>query len=368
MVGAGQLAQMTQQAAIALDIELRVLALDPADPAVLAGATPSLGAPDSLDTLREFASGVDVLTFDHEQVDPELLAALEREGVNMQPSAAAHLFAQDKLHARSELARMGFPVPPFTHAHTPEEAADFAKAHGWPLIAKTARGGYDGRGVFPLADAAQAAAELATHADGLLLEPMLEIRRELAVLVARSPADERAAYPVVESVQRDAMCREILAPAPIPTELADTATELALEIVQRTGVTGIAALELFDTPDGLLVNELALRPHNSGHYTIEGAVTSQFEQHLRAVLGWPLGATTLTAPAVVMVNIVGNADGGDPRASLPAALAVPNARFHLYAKSARPGRKLGHVTVRGADLDTARAKAVHAAELIGSDL
>ncbi len=367
MVGAGQLAQMTQQAAIALGVQLRVLAQLPDEPAVLAGADHRLGSPDDLQALLALADGADVVTFDHEQIDPGLLVELERAGVNLQPAPAAKLLAQDKLHARRELERMGFPVPPFTHAHSVEQVQAFAQQHGWPLVAKTPRGGYDGRGVFELADPEQAAAELATHPDGLLLEPLLEIRRELAAMVARSTTGEQVAYPVVESVQRDAMCREILAPAPIDAELAQQAAQMALQIAQRAGITGVVALELFDTPAGLLVNELALRPHNSGHYTIEGCVTSQFEQHLRGVLGWPLGATELTAPAVVMVNVVGAADGSDPLRRIPQALAVAGAHVHLYAKTARPGRKLGHVTVCGADLQGARATALRAARELGSE-
>jgi len=361
MVGAGQLARMTHQAAIALGVGLRVLATDGSDCALSAGPQHLIGSPDRLEDLRTLAAGADVLTFDHERVAPEHLAALQLDGVRLAPTASAKLLAQDKLHARRELAQSGFPVPPFAHAHSSADAASFAAQHGWPLVAKAPRGGYDGRGVFTLASPDAADHALPGQPDGLLLEPHLQIERELAVLIARSAAGEAVAYPVVQTVQHDAMCREILAPAPIAAGLAAQARELALAIADRIDATGILAVELFDTPDGLLVNELALRPHNSGHYTIEGCATSQFEQHLRAVLGWPLGLPTLLAPAVATVNIIGPPDGSDPASRIAGALAVPAAHVHLYGKTPRRGRKLGHVTVCGQDLAPTRQAAQLAA-------
>lgn len=362
MVGAGQLARMTHQASIGLGVTLRVLATSEQDSAVRVGAEHLLGSPDSLEDLRRLAAGADVVTFDHEGIPPEALETLEREGVRLAPGPAAKLLAQDKAHARRTLAELGLPVPPFALAHTREEADAFAGEHSWPLVGKAPRGGYDGNGVFVLPDADAAAARLEQHPDGLLLEPHLAIERELAVLVARSSVGERVVYPVVETVQADAMCREILAPAPVGADLAQQAREIALTIAEAIDATGIMAVELFHTPDGLLINELALRPHNSGHYTIEGCESSQFEQHLRAVLGWPLGRPDLRAPAVATVNIIGPADGSDPHDRVPAALAVPGAHVHLYGKDARPGRKLGHVTVCADDAETARAAARLAAQ------
>jgi 5-(carboxyamino)imidazole ribonucleotide synthase len=367
MVGAGQLARMTHQAAIALGVELRVLATREDEPAVTAGARPVIGSPDRLEDLRRLVAGADVVTFDHEQVPAEHLAALEAGGVRLAPSARAKLFAQDKSHARRELAARGLPIPPFVHARTRADLEGFAADHGWPLMGKTPRGGYDGRGVFPLPDLETAAAKLAESPDGLLLEPHLTLERELAVLVARSATGESVAYPVVETVQRDGMCREIVAPDTGEARLVADARALGLAIAEEIDATGILAVELFVTRDGLLVNELALRPHNSGHYTIEGCVTSQFEQHLRAVLGWPLGSTDLVAPAVVTVNIVGPPDGSDPATRIARALAVPGVHVHLYGKAARAERKLGHLTVCGAQVEPVRDAARLATSYLEGD-
>ena len=349
MVGAGQLARMTQQAAIALGIELVVLAADENDPAVLAGAGFEIGSPAEPGDLRRLAARCDVLTFDHEQVEPRLLEELEAEGVRLAPGASAKLHAQDKLHARRSLAQHGFPMPDFAEASHIGAFDEFAAQHGWPVVAKAPRGGYDGRGVWMLESRDEAVELLVGAAGPFLLEPMLEIDLEIAVMVARSTGGDAVAYPVVETVQQDAMCREVIAPAPVSAELARSARQMALDISDRIAATGVMAVEFFVTPGGLLVNELALRPHNSGHYSIEGCVTSQFEQHLRAVTGLPLGETSLTAPAVATVNVVGGDTEEGPETRLDAGLAVPGAHIHLYGKQTRPGRKLGHVTVCGDD-------------------
>jgi 5-(carboxyamino)imidazole ribonucleotide synthase len=363
MAGAGQLAQMTQQAAISLGIELRVLAGAESEPAVVAGAN-ALVAEATAASMRELAEGAAVLTFDHEGFDPDLLAQLRDEGVQMAPSPGAVLFAQDKQYARETLAPLGFPLPPFATVGSIEEVEAFAGEHGWPVVAKTPRGGYDGGGVFVLDDRG-AAEELVAKVDGvLILEPLLAIRREFAVLAARSTAGEVAIYPVVETIQKDAICHETLVPAALPEEVQAEATEIARRLVEEIGATGIVAVEFFLTEDGVLINELALRPHNSGHWTIEGAVTSQFEQHLRAVLGWPLGSTDLRAPAVALANILGPDNGVDPLRRVPDLIADPDVRLHLYNKAYRPGRKLGHATVLGPDIETARAKTQRARALL----
>jgi 5-(carboxyamino)imidazole ribonucleotide synthase len=364
ILGAGQLARMDFEAASALDIELTVLASGPEDAAVRAGARALIGDHRELAVLEAFAAEVDVVTFEFEGIDPAHLRALEAAGHRLVPGAAAKLFAQDKLHQRRELAAAGFPVPPFAHARTAVDVAEFGALHGWPVVLKAPRGGYDGRGVALADDPAAAAAFLARSPDGALLEPALVIEQELAVLIARSSGGDTAVFPVVETIQRDAMLRELVCPAPIPPAHALQAIELARGIVTHIGATGLVALELFLTPDGLLVNELALRPHNSGHHTIEATVTSQFEQHLRASLDWPLGSTALRAPAAVTVNVIGPPDGSDPRTRIAAALGVDGAHVHLYGKGARPGRKLGHVTALGRDPASARAIAWRAADIL----
>ena len=351
MVGGGQLARMTHQAAISLAIDLTVLA-EAGSPAAQAGARVLEGRADDPAALRALAAATDVVTFDHEQVPLAELEALVAQGRVVRPAPAANRLAQDKLHARRAFADLGFPVPAFAPATSQVDVDRFAGEHGWPVVLKARSGGYDGRGVAFVADPADAAAALVAMGDDAVVEEHVGIARELAVLIARRPSGETAVYPVVETRQEDAQLRELVVGASVPQ-----AEALGVRIVELADATGIVAVELFETADGsLLVNELALRPHNSGHWTIEGAGTSQFEQHLRAVLDWPLGATDLNAPAVATVNVLGE-DGVDPRAGLPAALAVPGAHVHLYGKAPRPGRKLGHVTALGGDVDTALATA-----------
>jgi 5-(carboxyamino)imidazole ribonucleotide synthase len=365
MVGAGQLARMTHGAAIELGVELVVLATSEDEPAVTAGAACRLGSPDVLEDLAGLAADCDVVTFDHEQVPNEHLRELERRGVAVRPSAQAALAAQDKLHARRLLGEeYGLPVPGFAEVADGADVARFALRHGWPVVLKAVRGGYDGRGVVMVATPGEAEAVLATGG-AWLAEECVPLDLEVAAMVARRPSGEIAAYPVVETVQADGMCRELRVPAPLPDDLAAEAQALARTIAERLGATGILAVELFVSGGRLLVNELALRPHNSGHWTIEGAATSQFENHLRAVLDLPLGETTRRAPAVATINVVGPDDGGDPRTRLPQALAVPGAHLHLYGKAARPGRKLGHVTALAGDLAAAHGTAQAAAEALG---
>ncbi|MEJ3741923.1 5-(carboxyamino)imidazole ribonucleotide synthase [Actinomycetes bacterium KLBMP 9797] len=357
MVGGGQLARMTHQAAIALGQSLRVLASAPDDGAALVAADVHFGDHTDLAALRTFAKGCDVVTFDHEHVPSEHIRALAAEGVTVYPGADALRYAQDKRAMRERLAALGAPVPRWRSAAA--DLAAFGAEVGWPVVAKAVRGGYDGRGVWmlspdsPLPDV------------DLILEERVAMRRELAVQVARSPFGQVAAYPVVETVQRDGICVEVLAPAPdLPEELAVAAQQLAIDLATALDVVGLLAVELFEVSNGrLVVNELAMRPHNSGHWTIEGARTSQFEQHLRAVLDYPMGDTSLTAPAVVMANVLGGPPGGisiDERLHHLFA-AEPGVKVHLYGKQIRPGRKIAHVTALGDDLAAVRASAAHAA-------
>ena len=362
MVGGGQLARMTHQAAISLGQSLRVLSVTPDDSAALVAADVRLGSHTDLAALRDFAKGCEAVTFDHEHVPTGHIEALEAEGVKIYPGSAALVFAQDKGLMRERLGRLGAPVPRWRRVATAAEIESFADGN-WPVVAKATRGGYDGKGVWMLSSAEEAAALVATGTP-LIVEERVGLRRELAALVARSPFGQVAAYPVVETVQRDGICVEVLAPAPgLSDERALDAQQLAIDLATSLGVVGLLAVELFETDAGIVVNELAMRPHNSGHWTIEGARTSQFEQHLRAVLDYPMGATTLTAPAVVMANVLGGADGGisiDERLHHLFA-SDPGARVHLYGKQVRPGRKIGHVTVLGDDMTSVRARAARAA-------
>ena len=364
MVGGGQLARMTHQAAISLGQSLRVLAESPDDGAALVASDVRIGTHTDLAALREFAKGCEVVTFDHEHVPGEHIATLAAEGVAIYPAADALVFAQDKQRMRARLAELGAPVPRWRSVATTADISDFAGEAGWPVVAKATRGGYDGKGVWML-DSEQEADSLVATGTPLIVEERVPLRRELAALVARSPFGQVAAYPVVETVQRDGICVEVLAPAPqLSEKLAIEAQQLAIDLANALGVVGLLAVELFETDAGIVVNELAMRPHNSGHWTIEGARTSQFEQHLRAVLDYPMGSTSLTAPAVVMANVLGGPPGGisiDER--LHHLFATdPGARVHLYGKQVRPGRKIGHVTVLGDDMVSVRARAARAAK------
>ena len=366
-VGAGQLARMAQQAAIALGIHLRVLAESHDDSAAQVIGDVVVGDYRNLDDLRAFAKGCDVVTFDHELTDPEHLAALAAEHA-VAPTPAAKRFAQDKRFQRERLAAEGLPVPAFRVVTTVDDVVALAEQTSWPVVLKAVRGGYDGRGVWVVDDAGAAAAVIASAGAELLAEAFVPIQRELAVVVARRPSGEAVAYPVVETVQVDGICNEVIAPAPVDDAVAAAAHDLGLRVAGTVGADGILAIELFWTGDDLVVNEVAARPHNSGHWSIEGARTSQFANHLRAVLDWPLGSTEPTAPWSVMVNVLGREDGSDPADLLPAALRDPGAGVHLYGKAARPGRKLGHVTVCGDDLDDVRARARAAAAALGQEI
>jgi 5-(carboxyamino)imidazole ribonucleotide synthase len=366
MVGAGQLARMTCQAAVGLGVRFRVLAAAAGESAAQVCADTWTGDYRSSDDLLTFASGCNVVTFDHEHVPGTHLEALEQAGAALRPGSAALRFAQDKRAMRDRLAAMGVPCPRFAAAASLSDVTRFADGHGWPVVLKAVTGGYDGKGVW-LCRAPDEAAEVLSHGLDLIVEEHIDFDRELAILVARSPHGQGAAYPVVQTVQRDGVCREVLAPAPgLAPGLAAQAQRLGLVIAAELGVTGLLAVELFQAADGLLVNELAMRPHNSGHWTIEGARTSQFEQHLRAVLDLPLGEPSLAARSAVMVNVLGSADP-DIYSRLGHVMAAdPGVKVHLYGKPVRPGRKVGHVTLLGDDMGALRDRARRAAGYLSS--
>jgi 5-(carboxyamino)imidazole ribonucleotide synthase len=362
MVGAGQLARMTQQAAIALGVELRVLAGARDESAARVVADVRLGDYRDISDLRAFAKGCDVVTFDHEHVPTEHIRALAASGVAVRPGADALVHAQDKLTMRRRLSALGVPCPAWAPVQSAADVEAFAEEHGWPVVLKAVRGGYDGRGVWVCADAAEAREVLATGT-AVLAEAFVPFEREVAVLVARSPHGQGVSYPVVETVQRDGICVEVLAPAPdLDAEDAAVAQRVALTVARELDVTGLLAVEMFQLPGGkVVVNELAMRPHNSGHWTIDGSRTSQFEQHLRAVLDLPLGSPAMTAPVVVMANVLGGPDP-DVFSRYEHVMAHdPGVKVHFYGKQVRPGRKIGHVTAFGDDLDEVRARARHAA-------
>jgi 5-(carboxyamino)imidazole ribonucleotide synthase len=355
MIGGGQLARMTHQAAVALGQTLRVLAASPDDPAAQVTPDVVIGSHTDADALRLVAEGASVLTFDHEHVPTDLLLELVDRGVNVAPPPHALIHAQDKLVMRRRLEEVGAPIPRFAEVTEPSDVDAFAKRVGGPIVVKTARGGYDGRGVTLARDLAEARGVSERYlADGIavLLEERVDMRRELSALVARSPFGQGAAWPVVQTVQRDGTCVEVIAPAPrLDPDLASDAEQLGLRVAGELGVVGVLAVELFETTDGrLLVNELAMRPHNSGHWTMNGSVTSQFEQHLRAVLDYPLGTTGPIAPVTVMANVLGAPQA--PTMTMDERLhhlfaRLPEVNVHLYGKSERPGRKIGHVNVLG---------------------
>jgi 5-(carboxyamino)imidazole ribonucleotide synthase len=348
MVGGGQLARMTSQAATGLGIGFRVLADSAADSAAQVAAGTRLGDYRSLDDLRGFAAGCDVLTFDHEHVPGGHLAALEQAGVQARPSAAALRYTQDKLAMRERLTGLGIACPRYAPVREVADVEEFA-AGAWPVVLKAVSGGYDGKGVWVCGSAAEAA-EVLRHGIDVIAEEFVEFSRELAVLAARSPHRQGAVYPVVQTVQHDGICREVIAPAPgLAPALAEQAQALALRIADELGVTGLLAVEMFQAPGGLLVNELAMRPHNTGHWTMDGARTSQFEQHLRAVLDLPLGSAAMTAPAAVMANVLGGDDEDVYDRYIHVMAADPAVKVHMYGKTVRPGRKIGHVTVTGDD-------------------
>jgi 5-(carboxyamino)imidazole ribonucleotide synthase len=366
VIGGGQLARMMQPAAIGLGIHLRLLAEAPDVSAAQVIPDHLVGDYRNLDDLRRAVEGCAVVTFDHEHVPPEHLRTLEAEGHVPRPGPHALLYAQDKALMRSRLSELGFPVPAHRVIDGPAALDEFAETvGGYPVVVKTTRGGYDGKGVW-VVDSVDDAEEAFASGQILMAEELVFFARELSALVARRPSGEMVSYPVVESRQADGICKEVVAPAPeLNASLKVEARTLARSIAEALDVTGMLAVELFETMDGrILVNELAMRPHNTGHWTIEGALTSQFENHLRAVLDLPLGPTEPRGPWSVMVNVLGGAVE-DLEAQLPAVLdAVPEARVHLYGKAVKTGRKVGHVTMLGEDLARTIVRARRAADLL----
>ncbi|MFI0433245.1 MAG: 5-(carboxyamino)imidazole ribonucleotide synthase [Candidatus Nanopelagicales bacterium] len=367
IVGGGQLARMTAPAAEALDIHLRVLAASPDDPAAQVIPDTVIGPHDDLESLLRFAQGCDVVTFDHEHVPPDHLLELVERGIAVRPSPAALVHAQDKIVMREALSYAGLPCPRWAVVADAEDVEVFADSGSWPVVLKVSRGGYDGKGVWVVESKAEAAEVIADTVlapeSRWLVEEKVDFVRELSAQVARSPHGQAVAYPVVQSLQVDGICKEVVAPAPgLSAERAAQAQRVALDVAATLGVEGMLAVELFDTGDSVLVNELAMRPHNTGHWTIEGADTSQFENHLRAVLDLPLGSPAALLPCAVMVNILGGEHEDLHRAYLHVMARDPGVKVHLYGKHVRPGRKVGHVTALGANPQVLLDRTRHAAD------
>ena len=358
VIGGGQLARMMIAPAGELGIEIKVLAETQDSPA--AEATTLVGDFTDLETVLNFAQSVDVITFDHEHVPLGILQQLEQQGISFQPSSKALAHAQNKLVMRQALEKMGAPNPIWKEVLTAMELDQFISEHGPEVVVKTPIGGYDGKGVRVVSSSEQvsdwlAHPMLASLGGSLLVEQKVSFKRELAQLSARNPAGDFVSWPVVETRQKNGVCSEVLSPAPnISSEMSMEAVKIARLISESLGVTGNLAVEMFETTDGeLLVNELAMRPHNSGHFTIEGSVTSQFEQHLRAVLNLPLGKTDPIRPAAVMANLLGVSSSQNLMANRDKVMSsFPEVNIHWYGKAPRLGRKLGHITVVGDDADT----------------
>ncbi|WTY64549.1 5-(carboxyamino)imidazole ribonucleotide synthase [Streptomyces sp. NBC_01410] len=363
MVGGGQLARMTHEAGIPLGIRFKLLSDTPQDSAAQVVSDVVIGDYRDLDTLREFARECDVLTFDHEHVPIEHLRALEADGIPVRPGPDALVHAQDKGVMRAKLDELGAPCPRHRIVTDPADVTAFAEeGDGFPVILKTVRGGYDGKGVWFVRTQADAEAPFKAGVP-VLAEEKVDFTRELAANIVRSPHGQAVAYPVVESRQVDGVCDTVIAPAPgLDPELAGQAQELALRIADALGVVGHLAVELFETTDGrILVNELAMRPHNSGHWTQDGAITSQFANHVRAVLDLPLGDPRPRARWTVMANVLGGDYPDMYQAYLHCMARDPQLKIHMYGKDVKPGRKVGHVNTYGDDLDDALERARHAA-------
>jgi 5-(carboxyamino)imidazole ribonucleotide synthase len=368
IIGGGQLARMMHAASIGLGIEVRLLAEGPDVSAATVVHDVTVGDYTDPETVRAFAAGCDVITFDHEHVPTGLLRDLEAAGVAVRPGPEALVHAQDKAIMRDRLTALGAPCPVYRVVADPDAFAAFGDEQGWPVIAKTSRGGYDGKGVWKIESAADAAEPFVGLAEGvqIVAEEFVPFVRELSALVTRSPSGQAVAYPVSESVQRNGICVETITPAPgLSDEQAVNAQQLALTIAHELEVVGMLAVELMQREDGsVVVNELAMRPHNTGHWTIDGSYTSQFDNHLRAVLDLPLGDPAMRDRWTVMVNVLGGSVEDLPSALLHCFARDRRLRVQLYGKQVKPGRKVGHVTTFGDDLDEVRNRALHAANYL----
>lgn len=374
VIGGGQLARMMISAAHELGVEIKVYGEAEGSSAAL--ATTAIGAPGDIDAVLEFAKTVDIITFDHEQVPPSTLTAIVEAGTPVRPGISALQYAQNKLKMRQAMATFGLPQPAWAAVSSVAGLDAFLQAHGGKAVLKTPTGGYDGHGVRFVTDAEAAADWFAPDVIGefdgqLLVEEQVTFAFELSQMLARNPSGDIALWPVVETIQRHGVCNEAIAPAPgLTPQQIDDAAAIGTAIAESIEVTGVLAVEMFLTEDGrILINELAMRPHNSGHWSMDGAVTGQFEQHIRAVLDLPLGDPSLRAACAVMINVLGGPHDGELDERVVAMMAqYPAIKFHWYGKTYRPGRKVGHVNAYGANVQEVLAEATAAARLLDSEV
>ncbi|MDA8375238.1 MAG: 5-(carboxyamino)imidazole ribonucleotide synthase [Actinomycetota bacterium] len=355
IVGGGQLAQMMIQAGASLGVSFALLALESDESATAICSEVHRVRGFDREEVAAFVNACELVTFDHELVDPAILNSIPGAEGKVFPSARTLRMSANKARQREMLQAEGIPSPEFVVALDASRLREAVRRIGHPAVAKAAHGGYDGRGVFYLDGPADLESLLSRLPDSfeLIVEPKLNLEAELAVLVARSRSGEVALYPVLRTVQLDSVCNEVWAPSEFEKRIEDTALDYGRRIAEAVGSVGILAIEMFLVNGEVLINELAPRPHNSGHLTIEGCAVSQFENHLRAVMDLPLGPTTLVAPAAAMVNLLGPSEPVDLVAGLSPLLRVSAARPHLYHKSYRRGRKLGHVTALADSVDAA---------------
>ncbi|TAN20240.1 MAG: 5-(carboxyamino)imidazole ribonucleotide synthase [Actinomycetota bacterium] len=361
IIGGGQLAQMLYQSAISLGIDAHLFAsaTDEAAPKYFRDITRASSESWTPPEIYHFAQKCDVVTFDHELVSPNIVRELEKRGCLMLPTAATLELSANKANQRQRLSQLGHALPPFQICNTVAEITSFGDRFGWPIVVKPSTGGYDGRGVFPVFDEAETTTvfnNLNAHLP-FVVEPQLELEAEGSVIAVRSTAGECVTYPMVKTVQHEGMCREVTSPGDFPAAITEEAQRIAENLANDLDVVGALAVEFFILDGKLMVNELAPRPHNTGHITIEANVTSQFENHLRAVLGLPLGSTALRVPAAATVNLIANSNSQNIAPHVPNALEIKGTSLHLYSKSARKGRKIGHVTATADSVEEALNRA-----------
>jgi 5-(carboxyamino)imidazole ribonucleotide synthase len=369
IIGGGQLARMTAIAALPLGCEVVVLEKNPFSPAARLSPDSIVGDWSDPPTLMKFAEHCDVITLENEFVDASALAALEKAGHKVFPGAACIGVTQDKLTQKQALQNAGLAVSKFQAVNSPAEIISAAKDFGWPLLLKTRRNGYDGKGNFTVRSEADAEAGWRTLGGGinaLFVEAFWNFKMELAAIVTRARDGAAVVYPVVETIQRDHVCHVVKAPAEIAWDVDARATEMARRAVEAVGGVGSFGVEMFLSADGeIAINELAPRVHNSGHYTIEACGCSQFENHVRAVLGWPLGNPRMLSPTAVMVNLLGKEKAPGQPQGLANVLRMTGARVHIYGKMmSGVGRKMGHITVLANSLEEGLAVAQSAAKEI----